>query len=159
MPAEVSRFSDCLVLVSRTPALAGPGGFIAGHLGATRPHDGLREISCFPSHLGKQKTAAVIARETLRSVKATGAPLELLHFICSDNDNTMSGRHAGVHKQLCELVEADTGSGHWLITRIPCLSHIGHNSGLQALRSLGPLTRAPGLLLSHRKRRDDEVMK
>ena len=111
MPAEVlSRFSDCLVLVSRTPALA--GGFIAGHLGATRPHDGLREISCFPSHLGKQKTAAVIARETLRSVKATGAPLELLHFICSDNDNTMSGRHAGVHKQFCELVEADTGGVH-----------------------------------------------
>lgn len=87
-------------------------GFIAGHLGATRPHDGLREVSCFASHLGKQKTAAVIARETLRSVKATGAPLELLHFICSDNDNTMSGRHAGVHKQLCELIEADTGGGH-----------------------------------------------
>jgi hypothetical protein len=152
-------FSQCAYWAACDEGSRDKKSFLAGAIGAVRPHDLRRAYEAFASKLARigGKTAASIAAELVDRIKAMNAPLEQLHFFCTDNTNSMVGHKGGAHAKLCQMVDKETDHAHWIISRIPCLSHVGHNTALQVLRSLGPVQRAADDLLSHRKRRDDAV--
>ena len=130
--------------------------FVAGAVGAVRPHDQRRAYECFVGKLSS-KSGQAEATAAVEAVIEMGAPLDKWEFLVTDNTNTMIGLIGGMHNHVCLLLREKTNGQHCVVSRVPCSSHVAHNESFQVLKSMGPLRRQPDELLAHRKSRNEDV--
>ena len=130
--------------------------FVAGAVGAVRPHDQRRAYECFARKLSS-KSGQAEAAAAVEAVIEMGAPLQNWEFLVTDNTNTMVGPAGGMHNHVCKLLKEKTNGRHYVVSRVPCSSHVAHNESFQVLTSMGPLRRQPDELLAHRKSRNEDV--